>query len=90
MNSIPLILIGLNIYFSFKGFNNKFFFNRYKFNPSYIKKGELIRFISSGFLHVNTTHLLVNMLTLFFYRFSNNKAWYCKFSYNLFCQLIFW
>ena len=67
MNSIPLILIGLNIYFSFKGFNNKFFFNRYKFNPSYIKKGELIRFISSGFLHVNTTHLLVNMLTLYFF-----------------------
>ena len=67
MNSIPLILIGLNIYFSFKGLNNKFFFNRYKFNPSYIKKGELIRFISSGFLHVNTTHLLVNMLTLYFF-----------------------
>ena len=67
MNSITLILIGLNIYFSFKGFNNKVFFNRYKFNPSHIKKGEVVRFISSGFLHVNTTHLFVNMLTLYFF-----------------------
>ena len=67
MNSITIFIIGLNVYFSYKGFNDPFFFNKYKFNPSYIKKGEKIRYISSAFLHVDTTHLIVNMFTLYFF-----------------------
>ena len=67
MNSITIFIIGLNIYFSYKGFNDPVFFNKYKFNPSYIKKGEKIRYISSAFLHVDTTHLIVNMFTLYFF-----------------------
>ena len=67
MNSITIFIIGLNVYFSYKGFNDPVFFNKYKFNPSYIKKGEKIRYISSAFLHVDTTHLIVNMFTLYFF-----------------------
>ena len=67
MNSITIFIIGLNVYFSYKGFNDQVFFNKYKFNPSYIKKGEKIRYISSAFLHVDTTHLIVNMFTLYFF-----------------------
>ena len=67
MNSITIFIIGLNVYFSYKGFNDPVFFNKYKFNPSYIKKGENIRYISSAFLHVDTTHLIVNMFTLYFF-----------------------
>ena len=32
-----------------------------------IKEGDLYRLISSGFLHVNTTHLLFNMVTFYFF-----------------------
>ena len=67
MNSVAILLIILNIYFSYRGFNNINFFNKYKFNPTFIKKGEAIRYVSSGFLHVDTTHLIVNMFTFYFF-----------------------
>lgn len=65
MTSFFLILA--NIVFSYKGFKDRSFFNKYKFNPNAIKKGENIRYLSSGFLHVNQGHLFVNMFTLFFF-----------------------
>ncbi len=65
MTSFFVILA--NIVFSYKGFKDKAFFDRYKFNPNAIKKGENIRYFSSGFLHVNKGHLFVNMFTLFFF-----------------------
>lgn len=67
MNSVAIIIIGLNIFFSYKGFRDRIFFNKYKFSPIRIKSGEKIRYISSGFLHVDTTHLIVNMFTLYFF-----------------------
>ena len=67
MNSVAIIIIGLNIFFSYKGFRDRIFFNKYKFSPTRIKMGEKIRYISSGFLHVDTTHLIVNMFTLYFF-----------------------
>ena len=67
VNSVAILLIILNIYFSYRGFNNINFFNKYKFNPTFIKKGETIRYVSSGFLHVDTTHLIVNMFTFYFF-----------------------
>ena len=67
MNSVAILIIGLNIFFSYKGFRDRIFFNKYKFSPLSIKRGEKIRYISSGFLHVDTTHLIVNMLTLYFF-----------------------
>ena len=67
MNSVAILLIIINIYFSYRGFNNINFFNKYKFNPTFIKKGEAIRYVSSGFLHVDTTHLIVNMFTFYFF-----------------------
>ena len=67
MNSVIILIIGLNIYLSYKGFSNRAFFNKYKFSPHEIKRGEKIRYVSSGFLHVDSTHLFVNMFTLFFF-----------------------
>tara|TARA_B100000809_G_scaffold71211_1_gene68829 strand:- start:255 stop:872 length:618 start_codon:yes stop_codon:yes gene_type:complete len=61
------LIILANIIFSYKGFKNRHFFDKYKFNPIAVKNGEIIRYISSGFLHVNQGHLFVNMLTLFFF-----------------------
>ena len=67
MNSVAILIIGLNIFFSYRGFSDRIFFNKYKFSPLSIKRGEKIRYISSGFLHVDTTHLFVNMFTLYFF-----------------------
>lgn len=61
------IIIAANVMASLKGFDNRIFFERYKFNVGQIRRGDQIRMFSSGFLHVNTTHLLFNMLTLYFF-----------------------
>ena len=49
------------------GFKDKLFFDRYKFNVLELDKGNFIRMISSGFLHVDYNHLIINMLTLYFF-----------------------
>lgn len=67
INLVTLLIIGLNVAMSFKGFNDYTFFHRYKFSIREIHQGEKLRFLSSGFLHVDTTHLFVNMLTLYFF-----------------------
>ena len=61
------ILIAANAIISFKGFKDFAFFEKYKFNVAGIQRGEQIRMFSSGFLHVDTMHLIFNMFTLFFF-----------------------
>ncbi|MBO3116428.1 rhomboid family intramembrane serine protease [Winogradskyella sp. DF17] len=61
------IIIAANVAMSLKGFDNRTFFERYKFNVGQIRRGDQIRMFSSGFLHVDITHLLFNMLTLYFF-----------------------
>lgn len=67
LSLVTIIVIGLNVLISYKGFNDRQFFERYKFNIKSVRSGEKIRFLSSGFLHVDTMHLLVNMITLYFF-----------------------
>jgi membrane associated rhomboid family serine protease len=67
LSLITIIIIGANIIFSMKGFNDFSFFEKYKFNIGAIKRGEQIRMISSGFLHADMQHLLFNMFTLYFF-----------------------
>lgn len=65
---ITIIIIALNVIISYKGFNDRNFFHRYMFQPGPILNNKQYdRLLTSGFLHVNTTHLLFNMLTLFFF-----------------------
>lgn len=66
-NIIIGIIIAVNVIFSMRGFKDVVFFNKFKFNIGQIRAGENIRYLSSGFLHVDTTHLLFNMLTFFFF-----------------------
>tara|TARA_B100000614_G_C14527053_1_gene484933 strand:+ start:670 stop:1314 length:645 start_codon:yes stop_codon:yes gene_type:complete len=61
------LIILTNIIFSYMGFKDKLFFDRYKFNVLELDKGNFIRMISSGFLHVDYNHLIINMLTLYFF-----------------------
>ncbi len=67
LDIITIIIIAANVLISYKGFNDFAFFEKYKFNIGGIKRGEQLRVFSSGFLHVNTQHLLFNMLTLYFF-----------------------
>ncbi len=64
---VTIVIILANVLMSFKGFKDFNFFHQYAFKIGDIKRGEKIRFISSAFLHVDQTHLFVNMLTLYFF-----------------------
>ena len=67
LSIITAIVIGVNVLISIKGFNDYSFFEKYKFNTGAVRRGEQIRVLSSGFLHVSTSHLFFNMLTLYFF-----------------------
>lgn len=67
LNLVTIIIIAANVIMSFKGFKDHSFFEKYKFNTGAVKRGEKIRIFSSGFLHVDTSHLFLNMLTLYFF-----------------------
>lgn len=64
---VTIIIIAVNVIVSFKGFNDAEFFEKYKFNSGEIRRGAKYQILTSGFLHVNTSHLFVNMLTLYFF-----------------------
>lgn len=68
MTPILLIIIAITAIISWKGFSDKAFFEQYKFNVGAIQnRKEYIRLLSAGFLHADITHLLFNMLTLYFF-----------------------
>ena len=67
MSTTLIVIILANILFSYKGFNDLFFFRKYDFHIGSIRAGEQIRMFSSAFLHADISHLFFNMLTLFFF-----------------------
>ena len=67
INMATLAIIAANVIVSLKGFKDFSFFEKYKFNIGGIRKGEQFRMISSGFLHLDFSHLLFNMMTLYFF-----------------------
>ncbi len=67
MNTVLIAIIIVNVLISYKGFNDLSFFRKYEFHVGSIRSGEQIRMLSSGFLHANMTHLIFNMLTLWFF-----------------------
>lgn len=67
INPAVLLIIIANVAVSFKGFKDRGFFEQYKFQIGPIIKGEKIRLLASGFLHVDQSHLFFNMLTLYFF-----------------------
>ncbi|MBO0329814.1 rhomboid family intramembrane serine protease [[Muricauda] lutisoli] len=56
-----------NVLVSLRGFNNSAFFDRYKFSINAIQAGQRERMVTSGFLHVDISHLFLNMFTLYFF-----------------------
>jgi len=63
-----ILLTILNFIFSYKGFSNQYFFNKYRFNVDRILiRKEYRRILTSGFLHVGWVHLILNMISLLFF-----------------------
>lgn len=67
LSLITIIIIAVNVIVSYKGFKDLHFFEKYKFNIGDIKSGAKYQIFTSGFLHVDSSHLFVNMLTLYFF-----------------------
>lgn len=67
LSLVTILIIAANVIVSFKGFKDGNFFEKYKFNVGEIKRGAKYQILTSGFLHVDTSHLFVNMLTLYFF-----------------------
>ncbi|MEY2671094.1 MAG: Rhomboid protease GluP [Bacteroidota bacterium] len=67
MNILLIVIIAVTVLISYRGFNDLSFFRKFEFHVGSILKGEQIRMISSGFLHVDMGHLFFNMVTLWFF-----------------------
>ena len=49
LDPVTIAIIAANVIISLKGFDDRLFFEKYKFNVGGIKRGEQIRMFSSGF-----------------------------------------
>ena len=67
MSTPVLLLIVFNILVSYKGFSEPRFFERYKFSVRELQEQQYFRLFSSGFLHVDTAHLVFNMFALYMF-----------------------
>ncbi|MFT5725547.1 MAG: membrane associated rhomboid family serine protease [Bacteroidia bacterium] len=66
--TIVLIIIAINVIFSWKGFQDFVFFQRHKFDiDGIIVRKQYSRLITSGFLHADYTHLIFNMFTFYMF-----------------------
>lgn len=65
---IIILLIIVNVLFSYRGFANQSFFDGYKFEVDKILvKKDYRRLVTSGFLHVGWSHLIFNMISLYLF-----------------------
>ncbi len=64
---ITLLILVINVIVSYIGFTKPAFMNRYLFRVQDILYGKQYdRMVTSGFLHVNYPHLIMNMMSLYF------------------------
>ncbi|TEU30212.1 rhomboid family intramembrane serine protease [Alkanindiges illinoisensis] len=65
--SHTLTLILITCLLSFIAFGNRVVMNRLIMWPPAMRRGQFDRFITYGFVHADGTHLLFNMITLYFF-----------------------
>ncbi len=65
--SQTIIIIAVTTIISFIAFSNRRLKAELVFYPPAIKHKQFYRFITYGFIHADTTHLLFNMFTLYFF-----------------------
>ncbi len=65
---ITLLIIVLTAIISINGFRNPAAVSKFQFNPFQVyHRKEWYRMITHGFFHADWTHLIVNMMTLYFF-----------------------
>lgn len=64
---LTILIISVTSVISFMAFNNNALTNKLIFYPVEIKNGGWYRFVTYGVLHADLTHLIFNMLTLYFF-----------------------
>lgn len=67
IDKILLLIIIANVIVSMKGFSDRVFFDKFKFQIGAIKRGESVRMVTSAFLHVDYLHLILNMYVLYIF-----------------------
>ncbi len=66
--SITVVIIVVTSLISYQSFNNRDLQLKLIHNPYKVKHNkQYYRLLTSGFIHANFTHLIFNMLTLFFF-----------------------
>jgi len=89
LDIVVIVIILANVAVSLVGFKDFSFSERFKFHIGGIRRGEQIRMLSSGFLHVDFMHLFFNMITLYFFApVVINYLGSIKFLVIYFCSLI--
>lgn len=66
-NIVILLIILANFLMSKKGFDDYAFLDKFKFQVGRVLGGEKIRMLTSGFLHVDWLHLILNMYVLYMF-----------------------
>ncbi len=66
LNHTTLIII-ITVIVSLLAWQNKPLFNRLIFYPPAVNKGQWDRFVTHGFIHADSMHLLFNMFTFYFF-----------------------
>jgi len=79
-HTVTIILITCIV--SFIAFSKETVMNRLIFWPPAMQRGQYDRFITHGFIHADGTHLLFNMITLFFFG-SIIESFYRQYLYDL-------
>ena len=79
-HTVTIIIITLVV--SFMAFNSPQLKARLIFWPPAMQRGQIDRFITHGFVHADGTHLLFNMITLFFFG-SVIESFYRQYFYDL-------
>lgn len=59
------LIIGLNVLISWLAWRNREYFNKLLFRTASVRSGEWYRLFSSGFLHLDYTHLFFNLFSFF-------------------------
>src|SRR5436190_5627208 len=65
--SQTIIIIILTAITSIMAFNNKKVYGDLIMYPPAVNRGQYYRLLTSGFIHANYSHLIFNMLTLYFF-----------------------
>jgi membrane associated rhomboid family serine protease len=65
---VPLIVLVILFLISYKGLRNQVFFDKYLFEvEAVLTRQEYYRLFTSGFLHLDYPHLIINLITLWFF-----------------------